>query len=682
MSKRKWPGFSAVIALCAGMGMSCGGSKTPTNQDANSKLATSTESKPVEPRLPPLPAKLEHLTEFVPNDAPLVVHLPGEGLFTPDSEGKPPFMSAQDLAPGLSDAWGIPASLIAEFLMAIDEAAYFANPDECIAVRLRTDRHVDSLLEQLSLRRMPGGRLESTGANQSWNGAWLNASQTLILCASSTTFENALRAARGEAPSFATSKHAGLENEAWAFVDLHKLTQGSQPLLSEGSKIIARLPRWSAANIDVHFMGRGPGYPQLAEVIGPVRHDALAQLPQGAVMALSLSLKRADGKTFDDIVGELDRVAGAGLVNQWHNALSNFGIDAAKIDQAIGNELAIGVYMNPKFTSLKLKSGAGLPIGAVVAIPTANDAVAKSTWQTLLRSLEKNKTNKNVIVTPDSVTTELVQGIPMRFTHKPGFLLAGIGEKEVSADLMNKFASAKQSFGALPEFEASRKKHPPAYMMQYFDSMQFLRLNAVPVDATFFGPTPKSEFITITFGSAEHGLDVGLQGSPNLFASVMGTGAYAIKRYQRSAMTADVKNIMGRISRAVAAAYERENEAGEHHLCGSAIAVPSFVPAGRTYLPQAEEGHDFHTGDARTGWRCLKVEVTSSTRYQYEYRAGGPHYKGPTRGGPDPGPNGFEISAEGDLNGDGKTSLFTAVGEIRDNKFMRATQIFIVDEFE
>jgi hypothetical protein len=34
------------------------------------------------------------------------------------------------------------------------------------------------------------------------------------------------------------------------------------------------------------------------------------------------------------------------------------------------------------------------------------------------------------------------------------------------------------------------------------------------------------------------------------------------------------------------------------------------------------------------------------------YRIGG-NYKGPARGDPDPGPNGFEVSAEGDLDGDG-----------------------------
>ena len=71
----------------------------------------------------------------------------------------------------------------------------------------------------------------------------------------------------------------------------------------------------------------------------------------------------------------------------------------------------------------------------------------------------------------------------------------------------------------------------------------------------------------------------------------------------------------------------------------------------------------FHVGDQESGWRCLKFEMTEPQYYQYTYIAGGP-YKGPKRGGPDPGPNGFEIAAEGDLDGNGVTSLFTRTGVV------------------
>jgi hypothetical protein len=77
----------------------------------------------------------------------------------------------------------------------------------------------------------------------------------------------------------------------------------------------------------------------------------------------------------------------------------------------------------------------------------------------------------------------------------------------------------------------------------------------------------------------------------------------------------------------------------------------------------------------------LRFEVEDPIHYQYEYRVGG-NYKGPARGGPDPGPNGYEVSAEGDLDGDGKTSLFTLVGRVENGDLRRATEIFVADEFE
>ena len=63
-------------------------------------------------------------------------------------------------------------------------------------------------------------------------------------------------------------------------------------------------------------------------------------------------------------------------------------------------------------------------------------------------------------------------------------------------------------------------------------------------------------------------------------------------------------------------------------------------------------------------------------------RGAGEHRR--ARGGPDPGPNGFEVSAEGDLNGDGVTSLFTRVGVVdpQSGTVRVAPQIFVDRELE
>jgi hypothetical protein len=112
-----------------------------------------------------------------------------------------------------------------------------------------------------------------------------------------------------------------------------------------------------------------------------------------------------------------------------------------------------------------------------------------------------------------------------------------------------------------------------------------------------------------------------------------------------------------------------------HRLCPSAPPVPERVPSGENHFPRAEDYQ-------HPGWSCLEFSMTTPQWYQYEVRVGGP-YKGPARGGYDPGPNGYEISAEGDLDGDGKTSLFTVVGQIGPNNTVRTgSEMLYSDEFE
>lgn len=177
-------------------------------------------------------------------------------------------------------------------------------------------------------------------------------------------------------------------------------------------------------------------------------------------------------------------------------------------------------------------------------------------------------------------------------------------------------------------------------------------------------------------------------GAIGVFAYIAVSG---VNRYKQSAKTAEAKNTITTIARQASRAYEEEQFADEllsdgaastesHVLCKSARPVPASVPKGGKYQPRAE---DYDSGSKREGWRCLKFVSLDPTFYQYEYRVGG-DYKGPKRGGPDPGPDGFEVSAEGDLDGNGKTSLFTLTGKV--DKVTRSvkltTQVWSVDEVE
>ncbi len=199
------------------------------------------------------------------------------------------------------------------------------------------------------------------------------------------------------------------------------------------------------------------------------------------------------------------------------------------------------------------------------------------------------------------------------------------------------------------------------------------------------GPPPKS-------GSHVVAIILVVVGVLVVFVGILAALAIAgTRRYLAAAKGAEAKNTLMAINRSVKAAYEHEvpsspddpTSASSHRLCGSAVPVPSSVPRGVKRQASSAEGTDFLTGSETEGWKCLRFDGQFLSYYQYDYRVGG-NYKGPARGGPDPGPEGYEISAEGDLNGDGKTSLFTVVGSVDKgtHTIVSSDKIFIVDESE
>lgn len=146
-------------------------------------------------------------------------------------------------------------------------------------------------------------------------------------------------------------------------------------------------------------------------------------------------------------------------------------------------------------------------------------------------------------------------------------------------------------------------------------------------------------------------------------------------------LRAEIRVRLGAMARSATAAYEREvvdasmlvpgapMVAPVHHLCGSALPVPAEVPRGVAHDPRPA---DFESGSPTEGWRCLKFAISEPFRCQYVYRAGS-GYKGPKRGYPDPGPQGFEVSAECDVSGEGRTQLVTRTGVVKDGSVVIST---------
>jgi type IV pilus assembly protein PilA len=172
---------------------------------------------------------------------------------------------------------------------------------------------------------------------------------------------------------------------------------------------------------------------------------------------------------------------------------------------------------------------------------------------------------------------------------------------------------------------------------------------------------------------------------------------YGVRRYLASAKTGEAKDKIGAISRAAQGAFERETSASEnltegdessvasHSLCEDATPVPNQAnpPAGTKYQPITEDGDDFETGDATTGWRCLKFTMTQPHYYQYHYNNAG--VAASVTGAPACTANCYETAARGDLDGDGAAfSYFSRVGEINttSGQLKASTQIFIDNEYE
>jgi type IV pilus assembly protein PilA len=158
-------------------------------------------------------------------------------------------------------------------------------------------------------------------------------------------------------------------------------------------------------------------------------------------------------------------------------------------------------------------------------------------------------------------------------------------------------------------------------------------------------------------------------------------GIYGVRRYLVAAKTAEAKNTIGAITRGAVAAYEREATTGgapAHRLCSSANPVPRAVMMAKKYLPSTAAGQDFNAGGPAAGWPCLRFAMTEPIYYQYHYQQG----SGWVVPSIAPGADGFEVAAQGDLDGNGTTSKFARTGKVAGGQVVVSTEMFIENEFE
>ncbi|WP_437581743.1 type IV pilin protein [Sorangium sp. So ce887] len=163
-----------------------------------------------------------------------------------------------------------------------------------------------------------------------------------------------------------------------------------------------------------------------------------------------------------------------------------------------------------------------------------------------------------------------------------------------------------------------------------------------------------------------------------------------VRSYLATAKTAEAKQTVSVITRTAITQYERERDisqilpttgvtaANTHLLCTSATPVPLLFTSveGRKYQPSNAPGADFNSGSTLVGWQCLGFSISQPIYFQYSYQVGESYVSEGLPGAPLPGPDGFEVGALGDLDGDGRRCTIVRTGAVRDGEIVTSTLLY------
>jgi len=413
-------------------------------------------------------------------------------------------------------------------------------------------------------------------------------------------------------------------------------------------------------------------------------------MPKGTMGALGISLKRAPAKDLASVFALIDKATNGNKLQEARDAVAKFGIDFAEIDAMLGDDLAVGFYRDPKQKIDFEKSDGLAHSAAIFAIGTKDEAAQKKIWNVLASMAKKKPKEVSVkgdvlesIENPKSKKKEFA-----RMESRKGVIVFAMGDKPIVREALSKFGKAKETLMSTAMFADARAKEKPAMHV-----LGFLDGGILKTLVESQGGKPKATggaagpaFLSLLLGPTDRGLELSLGGGGAM--ELIGTGASlavsGVKSYLANSKASEAKMNVRMISSHAQRAYEREHaddKGVRHQLCKSSLPVPAAIPKATTYKTNMGQGGDWDSGDDDTGWKCLGFFTNEEVRYQYQYRQGS-DYKGPKRGGPNPGKDGFEVSAEGDLDGDGKTSLFTRTGKLVGGKVVLDDDIFASDPTE
>jgi type IV pilus assembly protein PilA len=136
---------------------------------------------------------------------------------------------------------------------------------------------------------------------------------------------------------------------------------------------------------------------------------------------------------------------------------------------------------------------------------------------------------------------------------------------------------------------------------------------------------------------------------------------YGVRKYMANAKTAEARNGIGQMGKDGVTAYFKEGMAPTVLGLGSSTgtsnqicpSVSGKVPTGKTAI--AGKKFQSSPNNWSGGWDCLHFSMNDPQYYMYGYTASGASAVGDS----------FTCTAEGDLDGDGTTSLFSVTGKIQ-----------------
>lgn len=674
----------AVSMLLASI-VACGGDPKPpgesSNEAADLTSGSAVAERPTKPKV--IPESIDDVLMAVPEMAPIVVTIPALTSTLPKElvDTALPLV-IQEIASGS----GVSEGTVRALIDGSEGAAVFATSDElggdelpvAVVARFKEANPFEDLLKELALEEAAEGRYvlkrDAKGPLRTVHIAWLAKQRVALLSPKEASLQAALDTLMGQNASFKASPHAKTitKDKLFAYGDLHRLVKSPEAFANGSLALLT----FGVEDTLLQYKQIGEKVPRLSTVLAPSSHDALAKLPGKPMLALDLSLARRPGKGLPDLFKELARATGTDLTSTADKSLKDLGLSLADIDRALGDGLTLGIYL-PEGVMDPTKIGDQGTFLALLSVK--DDAVVRKLFDTAKAIGAKDKkfkfTANRVVVQVDATRQAIVE-------VQPGSVLLAFGSKVSGEKLVAAYKRGVGTLGEAPGFVEYKSKASPSQMTVYVDYDQIMKSTGQAL------PLTGADASDLFLADSDQGLDISVRGGAAIpIVGVMSAMAiYGVRRYLQSAKSSEAKNAVGAIARGAVGAFEREHIVGStagHALCKTAQPVPADVPKGVKHATSTSPGKDFDTGDDTTGWKCLKFTMSTPIYYKYEYRVGG-NYKCPSRGGVDPGPNGFEISAEGDLDGDGTTSLFchTGVVDKATNAIKLGTQLFIVDEFE